>query len=139
MGLLSLKTSRIILGAAVIDDVLGLLVLAVVSSMAGGAIDYAEIGITAALSIGFIVAVAAIGAPAMKRIAPTIIGLRIGQSLFIGAILLCFGLAAVAATIGIAAIIGAFLARMARLAERRGGEEGVGKCRSRCAPSPKKK
>src|SRR3546814_14957631 len=70
MGLLSLKTSRIILGAAVIDDVLGLLVLAVVSSMAGGAIDYAEIGITAALSIGFIVAVAAIGAPAMKRIAP---------------------------------------------------------------------
>src|SRR3546814_17775726 len=79
MGLLSLKTSRIILGAAVIDDVLGLLVLAVVSSMAGGAIDYAEIGITAALSIGFIVAVAAIGAPAMKRIAPTIIGLRIGQ------------------------------------------------------------
>lgn len=113
MGLLSLKTSRIILGAAVIDDVLGLLVLAVVSSMAGGAIDYAEVGITAMLSIGFIIAVAAIGAPAMNRIAPKIIGLRIGHSLFIGAILLCFGLAAVAATIGIAAIIGAFLAGMA--------------------------
>src|SRR3546814_14606032 len=77
MGLLSLKTSRIILGAAVIDDVLGLLVLAVVSSMAGGAIDYAEIGITAALSIGLTVAVAATGAPAMKRIAPTITGLRL--------------------------------------------------------------
>ncbi|NGY06597.1 cation:proton antiporter [Solimonas terrae] len=113
MGLLSLKTSRIILGAAVIDDVLGLLVLSVVSSMAGGAIDYAEVGLTAGLSIGFIVAVAVIGAPAMKHIAPKIIGLRIGHSLFIGAILLCFALATVAATIGIAAIVGAFLAGMA--------------------------
>lgn len=113
MGLLSLKTSRIILGAAVIDDVLGLLVLAVVSSMAGGAVDYAEVGLTALLSIGFIVAVATIGAPAMNRVVPKIHGLRIGHSLFIGAILLCFGLAAVAATIGIAAIIGAFLAGMA--------------------------
>lgn len=113
MGLLSLKTSRIILGAAVIDDVLGLLVLAVVSSMAGGAVDYAEIGLTAALSIGFIVAVAAIGAPAMNHVVPKLGSLRIGHALFIGAILLCFGLAAVAATIGIAAIIGAFLAGMA--------------------------
>src|SRR3546814_3589461 len=41
------------------------------------------------------------------------IGLRIGQSLFSGAFLLGFGVAAVAATIGIAAIIGAFLAGMA--------------------------
>ncbi|NKF21305.1 cation:proton antiporter [Solimonas marina] len=113
MGLLSLISSRIILGAAVIDDILGLLVLAVVSSMAGGAIDYAEIGATAALSIGFVVAVATIGASAMKRATPRIARLRIGHSLFIGAVLLCFGLATVAATIGIAAIIGAFLAGMA--------------------------
>jgi Kef-type K+ transport system membrane component KefB len=113
MGLLSLVSSRIILGAAVIDDVLGLLVLAVVSSMAGGAIDYAEIGATALLSIGFVIAVATVGASAMNRAMPKIAGLRIGHSLFIGAVLLCFTLATVAATIGIAAIIGAFLAGMA--------------------------
>jgi Kef-type K+ transport system membrane component KefB len=37
MGLLDAPTARIILGAAVIDDMLGLLVLAVVSSLAAGA------------------------------------------------------------------------------------------------------
>lgn len=124
MGLLSLKTSRIILGAAVIDDVLGLLVLAVVSSMAGGAVNYLEIGGTAALSLGFVVLVATLGAPVMTRLAPTIIGLRIGHSLFIVAMLLCFALAAVASYIGIAAIIGAFLAGMA-LAEAAEHEHDV--------------
>jgi len=37
MGLLDAPTARIILGAAVIDDILGLLVLAVGSSLAAGA------------------------------------------------------------------------------------------------------
>ena len=113
MGLLSLISSRIILGAAVIDDILGLLVLAVVSSMAGGGINYAEIGLTALLSIGFVVFIVVVGAPVMNRVAPVLIRMRIGESLFIGAIILCFGFAALAAQIGIAAIIGAFLAGMA--------------------------
>ncbi|HEX5082838.1 MAG TPA: cation:proton antiporter, partial [Blastocatellia bacterium] len=54
MGLLNLEVSRIILGAAVIDDILGLLILAVVSSLAKeGGVNYAQIGTTAALAIGF--------------------------------------------------------------------------------------
>ncbi|MFT4047602.1 MAG: cation:proton antiporter [Solimonas sp.] len=113
MGLLHLTASRIILGAAVIDDVLGLLVLAVVSSLAGGSVDYLEIGSTALIAIGFVVFVAAIGAPVVTRVAPAIRNLRIGHALFIGAIVLCFALAVAAAGIGIAAIIGAFLAGMA--------------------------
>lgn len=113
MGLLQLPSSRIILGAAVIDDVLGLLVLAVVASMAAGAINYAEIGMTAGLSLGFVLFIAVLGAPFMTRIAPAIRNLRIGNSLFIGAVVLCLGLALAAAEIGIAAIIGAFLAGMA--------------------------
>src|SRR5437762_4268956 len=44
MKLLDAPTSRIILGAAVIDDILGLLLLALVSSAAAGQIDYVEIG-----------------------------------------------------------------------------------------------
>ncbi|WP_051362202.1 cation:proton antiporter [Solimonas soli] len=113
MGLLSLKSSRIILGAAVIDDVLGLLVLAVVSSLAGGSVNYLEIGTTALLAIGFVIFVATVGAPVVTRITPAIQRLRIGHALFIGAIVLCFALAVAAAQIGIAAIIGAFLAGMA--------------------------
>src|SRR5262249_33934992 len=42
-GLLHLRSSQIILAAAVIDDVLGLLVLASVSSMARGSVNLVEI------------------------------------------------------------------------------------------------
>jgi Kef-type K+ transport system membrane component KefB len=40
-------------------------------------------------------------------------GIRIGHAAFVGSMLLCLGLAAVASSIGVAAIIGAFLAGMA--------------------------
>ena len=45
-----------------IDDILGLLVLAVVSSMAAGAVNYVEILTTAALAIGFTVFMAFVAA-----------------------------------------------------------------------------
>jgi len=58
-GLLDHKTAKIILAAAIIDDVLGLLVLAVVSSMGEGkGIDYTGLLTTAVVSIGFVVAMA---------------------------------------------------------------------------------
>ncbi len=113
MGLLDAPTSRIILGAAVIDDILGLLVLAVVASAAAGTIDYLEIGLTAGLAVGFTLFVAFIGAPAVTRAAPGIENLRVGKSFFIVGLVLCLGLSAAAAYIGVAAIIGAFLAGMA--------------------------
>ncbi|HKO96645.1 MAG TPA: cation:proton antiporter [Pyrinomonadaceae bacterium] len=112
MGLLSLATSRIILGAAVIDDILGLLLLAVVSSAAAGQIDYLEIALTSALAIGFTVAVALVGAPVVTRMTPRIENLRVSESLFAFALLLCLGLSVAATFIGVAAIIGAFLAGM---------------------------
>lgn len=113
MGLLNLEVSRIILGAAVIDDILGLLVLAVVSSAAAGQVDYVEIGITAALAIAFTVFVILIGSRVVTRLAPRIENLRLSESLFVFGLLLCLGLSAAAAYIGVAAIIGAFLAGMA--------------------------
>jgi Kef-type K+ transport system membrane component KefB len=113
IGLLNLETSRIILGAAVIDDILGLLVLAVVSSAAAGQINYVEIGITAALAILFTVFVILIGSRVVNRLAPRIENLRLSESLFVFGLLLCLGLSAAAAYIGVAAIIGAFLAGMA--------------------------
>jgi Kef-type K+ transport system membrane component KefB len=56
-GLLQTRAARIILAAAVIDDVEGLLLLAVVSSMARGALNLVQLAITAALAIGFTLAV----------------------------------------------------------------------------------
>lgn len=113
LGLLETQSARIILGAAVIDDILGLLVLAAVSSAASGAVDVVQIGITAALAIGFVLAVGLLAAPAITRVAPAFAHLRLGNEFFIIAILLCLGLAYAATGIGVAAIIGAFLAGMA--------------------------
>lgn len=124
MGLLEAQTSRIILGAAVIDDILGLLVLALVSSMAAGQIDYLEIITTAALAIGFTLFVVLIGARVVTRLAPRIENLRLAESFFVFGLVLCLGLSVAAAYIGVAAIIGAFLAGMA-LAEASEGNEAI--------------
>ena len=114
MGLLGLEVSRIILGAAVIDDILGLLILAVVSSLAkGGGVNYVQIGTTAALAVGFTLLVILVGARAVSRIRGRVENLKVGQSYLIFGLSLCLGLALVASYIGVAAIIGAFLAGMA--------------------------
>ena len=114
MGLLGLEVSRIILGAAVIDDILGLLILAVVSSLAKeGGVNYVQIGTTAALAVGFTLLVILVGARAVSRIRRRVEKLKVGQSYLIFGLSLCLGLALVASYIGVAAIIGAFLAGMA--------------------------
>ena len=124
MGLLDAPTARIILGAAVIDDILGLLVLAVVSSMAAGAVNYMEILTTAALAIGFTVFIAVVAAPVVTRVAPRANQLRSGHGMFILGLVLCLGLSVAAAFIGVAAIIGSFLAGMA-LAEASEGNHNM--------------
>jgi Kef-type K+ transport system membrane component KefB len=113
MGLLDSTAARIILGAAVIDDILGLLVLAAVASAAQGTVNVVEIATTALLAIGFVAAITFLGAPALTRVAPHFRRLRAGNEFFVVAILLCFGLALAGTYIGVAAIIGAFLAGMA--------------------------
>lgn len=112
-GLLNLETSRIILGAAVIDDILGLIILAVVSSLAKGGINYVHIATTGALAVAFTLIIAILGAKTINRIHPSVGRLRVGQAQLVFGLGLCLGLAFVASYIGVAAIIGAFLAGMA--------------------------
>src|SRR3954454_15362649 len=57
-GLLHQISSKIILAAAVIDDVLGLLVLAVVSSLTHGNVNYVSLALTAMAAVAFTVIVA---------------------------------------------------------------------------------
>lgn len=113
MGVINALTSRIVLGAAVIDDILGLMILALVSSLALGPINYFSIVTTAALAIGFTAFVVMVGAPVVKRVAPRIENLRFSHSLFLSGLLLCLGISVAATYIGVAAIVGAFLAGMA--------------------------
>lgn len=122
MGLLDLETSRVILGAAVIDDILGLIILSVVSGLADGAVNFANLAKTAGLAILFTVVVGLFGARIMTALAPRISDLHVNKPFFNIGLMCCFGLSVVSLYFGVAAIIGAFLAGMA-LAEATEGNQ----------------
>src|ERR1019366_9073294 len=110
-GLLANAASQVVLAAAVIDDVCGLLVLAVVSSLARGEVHPAEIAVTLLAAAAFIFIVANWGSTAMRRLVPAAGDrLRIAEAEFAVALCLLFGLALLSLWTGIAAIVGAFLA-----------------------------
>ncbi len=112
-GKLHEKASQIILAAAVIDDVLGLIVLAVVSSMAKGKFHVADIVLTAALPILFMIVLAKWGSRALKHALPAMESeLQASEGQFHLSIVLLFSLSVMAMYAGVAAIVGAFLAGM---------------------------
>ncbi len=113
-GLMQVRAAKIILAAAVVDDVLGLLVLALVSSVARGEIRVLDLVITALAAIGFTVLVATWGTRTVSRVLPQMgEKLRLAEAEFALSMILLFGLALLAVYAGVAAIIGAFLAGMA--------------------------
>ncbi|HXY29651.1 MAG TPA: cation:proton antiporter [Gemmatimonadaceae bacterium] len=111
LGQLQTMEGQVVLGAAVLDDVVGLVILAVVSAMAGGA-TVSPLGIakTAAIAIGFVVVALLLGG----RLAPPAFRLveRFDSTGQLGLVGLVFALllAYAAATAGSAMIIGAFAA-----------------------------
>lgn len=113
-GLLEERASKVILAAAVVDDVLGLLVLALVSSMAKGKVNYLDLALTTAIALGFTIFVALFGTRTMGRVVPRVeASLRLAEGQFALAITLLFALSLLAVYAGVAAIVGAFLAGMA--------------------------
>ena len=113
MGLLDRETSRIILGAAVIDDILGLIILSVVSSLGTSGVDYVSILKATVLAILFTVIVGLFGSKVFKHLAPRIESLYLTKPFFNIGLILCLGLSVASLYFGVAAIIGAFLAGMA--------------------------
>jgi Kef-type K+ transport system membrane component KefB len=118
LGVISERASRVILGAAVIDDVLGMLVLAVVSSMSKGQVDWVQIGILSAEAIAFVLFIAFVGRKVVARLHGPVTRMRSRHPGFALALLLCLGLSVAATYVGMAAIIGSFLAGLA-LAEKK--------------------
>lgn len=114
-GVLSHRTAQVILAAAVIDDVLGLLVLAVVSSMArAGGADWAGLAVSTAVSIIFVAAVVKYGSRTAGFVVPKLTqNLRVDEAEYAVAVTFLFLMALLATYSGVAAIIGAFLAGMA--------------------------
>lgn len=122
-GLLHEISSKIILAAAVIDDVMGLLVLAVVSSLTRGKLDVLQLSLTALAATAFTVIVAKWGTHAMNHVVPRLErSWRVAESRFVMALALLFTLSLLAVYTGVAAIVGAFLAGLA-LGESTGERE----------------
>ena len=113
MGLLDTETSRVILGAAIIDDILGLIILSLVSAVSQGSVSYIGLAKTAAAAILFTLFVALIGSKVINKLSPAISGLRLQRPFFNLGLILCLGLSVASVYVGVAAIIGAFLAGMA--------------------------
>lgn len=104
------RSGRIILGAAVIDDILGMIILAVVSGVTLGQKDARQIAIAVILALGLVIFVLLAGRGVIRRVVPRVAHFTRQKSYFSLALLICLGLSVLAVEVGIAAIIGAFLA-----------------------------
>jgi Kef-type K+ transport system membrane component KefB len=113
LGVLGRKESRVILGAAVIDDILAMLLLGVVTALqGGGGVDYLRLGIVLVQAVGFVLIIAVVGTRIMRKSSNFLDAPINPLSPLTLSLAICLGLAAAASFTGLAAIIGAFLAGM---------------------------
>lgn len=108
---LDTREGKTVLGAAVLDDVVGLVILAVVSTLAGGGeVTTSGVVVTAARAVGFLAAALLVGGLVAPRLF-SLIDRRLGSGTM-GALALAFALllAALADLAGSGLIIGAFAA-----------------------------
>jgi Kef-type K+ transport system membrane component KefB len=115
LGKVQSTEGRIILGAAVIDDVLGLVVLAVVRGLIEGAssghgLSVLGVGLIIVKAIVFLGGAILVGPWLARHVYGLASRLQIRGLLLGVSLAVCFGFAALAGAIGLAAIVGAFAA-----------------------------
>lgn len=111
LGFLTTREGRVVLGAAVLDAIIGLVILSVIGAFAAGA-AVTTMGIvrTSALAFGFVVITLLVGGfivPPLFRAAKQ---LRSSTTIAVLGLIFAFSLAAVAGLLGSAIIVGAFVA-----------------------------
>ena len=111
-GALATQSGRVILGAAVIDDVLAMLIVAVAVGISDGDVSAGRILLLLGLAAAFIGIVVVGGTGILRTRRSLLTDPRFAETPFLPGMILMLGLAALAAQIGLAAIIGAFLAGM---------------------------
>lgn len=111
LGQLESREGQVVLGAAVLDDVVGLIVLSVVSSIAlGGTWTTSGVAVTTGLAIGFIVVALTLGRLLARPVFSSLRTVRTSGTLGVVALAFAFFLSSLATTAGSAMIIGAFAA-----------------------------
>lgn len=109
------REARIILGAAVIDDVLGLVVLAAVAAViaaadSGGALSYGALALVLGKALAFLFGALSLGVVCSRWLFSFASRLRGRGVLLATALVFCFTLAWLASAIGLAPIVGAYAA-----------------------------
>jgi Kef-type K+ transport system membrane component KefB len=111
LGFLQTNEGRVVLGAAVLDDIIGLVILSVVATFAAGAaITTTGVVRTGAMALGFVVIALLVGnfvVPPLFRAAKR---LRSPTTIAVLGLIFAFSLAALAGLLGSAVIVGAFVA-----------------------------
>ncbi len=111
LGRLHDAAAKVVLGAAVLDDVLGLVILAVVTGLAqtGAFAVGTAAGILLKAAV-FLVVATVIGVRAAPVLLRAVERMRARGSLIVAAVIFCVLLAVVADAVGLATIVGAFAA-----------------------------
>jgi Kef-type K+ transport system membrane component KefB len=111
LGRLHTAEGQVVLGAAVADDVMGLILLSVVTALAGGAaVSVGSVATTTGVAVGFIVIALALGAAAIPPLFKVVDRVRITGALGLIALAFALLMAWAADRSGSAMIIGAFAA-----------------------------
>ena len=112
LGKLQTPEAQIVLGAAVMDDVIGLIILAVVSAIvSAGAVDLTTIALITGKAIAFLVGAIVLGQVLAERLGRVFSTIHTGLGMkFTLAIAFALLTAHFAETIGLAPIVGAFAA-----------------------------
>ncbi len=111
LGHLKSDEAQVILGAAVIDDILGLILLTVISGVAAGEkLTALGVASTTAVAFGFVILAIVIGSVLAPRLVQWIARLRVVKALFFASIMFAFALSYLADLVGSGMIIGAFAA-----------------------------
>jgi Kef-type K+ transport system membrane component KefB len=111
LKVLSTRTARIILGAAVFDDILGMLLLAVVAGLASeSGLEWLHLGVLSVEATAFALFMIFVAPRIVRRMQPRMERLSTQNASLIVALAICLFLSWLSVKIGMAAIIGAFFA-----------------------------
>jgi Kef-type K+ transport system membrane component KefB len=111
LKVLSSELAKIILGAAVFDDILGMVMLAVVAGLASTVgVDWLRMGILLAEALAFALFMIFVAPRIVRRVQTGVEQLSTRNAPLIFALVICLLLSWLSAKIGMAAIIGAFFA-----------------------------
>jgi Kef-type K+ transport system membrane component KefB len=111
LRVLATRAAKIILGAAIFDDILGMVLLAVVAGLvSGGGLEWVHLGVLVVEAAAFALFMIFAAPPIVRRIQPGMDRLSTQHAPLIVALALCLFLSWLSAKIGMAAIIGAFFA-----------------------------